>query len=70
MSDLSERVADLEIKLNQAEDQVDELNRTLYRQQVQIDQLAHLLLGLSERVEAAAPPREFNSLLDEIPPHY
>ncbi|MEY4591870.1 MAG: hypothetical protein RIR18_765 [Pseudomonadota bacterium] len=69
MSDLTERVADLEIKLNQTEDQIDGLNRTIYRQQVQIDQLAHLLLGLSERVDTAAP-REFKSLLDEIPPHY
>lgn len=66
---LAERVADLEIKLDQTEDMVDELNRAIYRQQTQIDQLVQVLAGLSERVETAAP-REFKSLLDEIPPHY
>lgn len=69
MTNLTERVADLEIKLDQTEDMVDELNRAIYRQQVQIDQLVNLLAGLNERVEAATP-REFKSLLDDIPPHY
>jgi SlyX protein len=64
-----ERIADLEIKLDQATDMVDELNRSLYRQQTQIDQLAQVLVGLSDRIDANAP-REFKSLLDDIPPHY
>jgi SlyX protein len=66
---LEERVADLEIRLNQSEDTVDELNRTIYRQQVQIDQLIQAMGSLRDRMEDAGP-REFKSLLDDVPPHY
>lgn len=68
MKSLDERVADLEIRLNVSEDLVDTLNETIYRQQCQIEKLAHLVSTLSERVES--DPREFKSLRDEIPPHY
>ncbi len=66
---LAERVADLEIRLNLSEDTVDELNRTIYRQQVQLDQLIQAMSSLRDRMEDAGP-REFKSLHDEVPPHY
>jgi len=69
MSDIAERIADLEIRLNLAEDLVDSLNQTVYRQQLQIDQLIQVMGSLREQVDEAVP-REFKSLLDEIPPHY
>ncbi|MGB8301493.1 MAG: SlyX family protein, partial [Azonexus sp.] len=36
---MESRITELEIKISYAEDLVDELNRTVFRQQQQIDQL-------------------------------
>jgi SlyX protein len=66
---LNARLTDLEVKLSFAEDQVDELNRTVFRQQQQIDFLAGELRALRDQVrqQAHEAPR---SLREEIPPHY
>ncbi len=69
MSDNESRLADLEIKLSYTEDLVDELNRAIYRQQLQIDLLAGELETMREQVRTAEPG-EAHSLRDEIPPHY
>ncbi len=69
MKSLEERVDDLEIRLNQAQDLIDELNKIIYRQQTQISQLAQRSVDLQGKLESSAPP-VFRSLLDEIPPHY
>ncbi len=69
MSDNESRLADLEIKLSYTEDLVDELNRAIYRQQLQIDLLAGELETMREQVRTAEPG-EARSLRDEIPPHY
>lgn len=63
------RIAELEIKLGLAEDHVEELNRTVFRQQRQIDLLQAQIRELYQmmRPEAADEPR---NLRDEIPPHY
>ena len=63
------RLNELEVKLGFAEDQLDALNRTVYRQQRQIDQLQSTVRALREQLAAAAPA-EGRNLLDEIPPHY
>lgn len=64
-----ERLATLEVKASYAEDQLDAINQTLYRQQQQIDQLTREVLRLREQSTdagsaAARGPR------DELPPHY
>lgn len=69
MDDLNARVAELEAKLCFSEDLLDEVNRTVYRQQQQIDLLQRQLQALREHVLAALPPEPRN-LRDEIPPHY
>jgi SlyX protein len=66
---LIERITELEAKLALSEDALDELNRTVYRQQQAIDRLQQELRALRELVEGTAggeprTPRE------EIPPHY
>jgi SlyX protein len=66
---LEKRLTDLEIKLSFAEDMIDELNRTIFRQQQQIDFLVQEVLGLRQQVQTIAAPRS-TSLRDEIPPHY
>jgi SlyX protein len=64
------RVTELEVKLAYAEDMIDSLNKTVFRQQEQIEllqaQLSLLHRQLQESVDDGRPrePRE------EIPPHY
>ena len=65
---LDTRLTDIEIKLSYTEDLVEELNRSIYRQQQQIDLLVAEITTLREQVRAA--PQEARSLRDEIPPHY
>ncbi len=66
---MESRITELEIKISYAEDLIDELNRTVFRQQQQIDLLAVELRALREQVKNA-PQAEPLSLRDELPPHY
>ena len=66
---MESRITELEIKISYTEDLVDELNRTVYRQQQQIDFLANELRSLRDQVQNAQL-QEQRSLRDEIPPHY
>ena len=66
---MESRITELEIKISYAEDLVDELNRTVFRQQQQIDYLARELNSLRQQMQTAAP-QQANSQLDELPPHY
>jgi SlyX protein len=68
-SRMESRITELEIKISYAEDLVDELNRMVFRQQQQIDQLINHIRALREQVQAAAPGEQ-HSLRDELPPHY
>ncbi|HZV54827.1 MAG TPA: SlyX family protein, partial [Rhodocyclaceae bacterium] len=63
------RLNELEVKLAFAEDLLDAVNATVYRQQQQIDRLLQEVRDLREQLAATAPA-EARSLTDEIPPHY
>ncbi len=63
------RLEKIESKLGLAEDLLDELNKTIYRQQQQIERMQHEMRTLRQQVQAAQPAEQRN-LLDEIPPHY
>ncbi|HJW02814.1 MAG TPA: SlyX family protein [Azospira sp.] len=66
---MESRLTELEIKLSFADDAIDELNRTVFRQQQQIDQLIHELRTLRQQMLSSLP-EEKRSLRDDIPPHY
>jgi SlyX protein len=66
---MEDRVTELEVKLAFAEDLLDNLNQTVFRQQERIDQLERMVRDLRTLV-AEALPAEQRSLRDEIPPHY
>jgi len=63
------RITELEVKLAFAEDLLETLNQTVFRQQEQIDQLQQELRSMRQQM-LQAQPAEQRSLRDEIPPHY
>lgn len=66
---LENRVMDLEVKASYADDLLEQLNMTIYRQQQQIDVLINEVRQLRLQVPEGgqAAPR---NLRDELPPHY
>lgn len=67
---LDARIVEIEAKLALAEDAVDALNTTVYRQQQHIDRLERELRALRDQVDAAAAAAEPRAPADEVPPHY
>lgn len=67
--DIERRVEELEIKLAFAEDLVETLNRTVFRQQEQFEVLQRQLDDLRRQVQTL-PTGGAGGLRDEIPPHY
>lgn len=66
---MESRITELEIKLGLSEDHLEELNRTAFRQQRQIDLLQAQIRELYQLLQPEAPG-EPRSLRDDIPPHY
>ena len=66
---MEKRLTEIEIKLGFAEDLLDELNRTVFRQQQQMEQLQQEIRALRRQLEVSMPA-EPRSLADEVPPHY
>ncbi|MFM7013229.1 MAG: SlyX family protein [Betaproteobacteria bacterium] len=68
-NDQADRLNELEIKIVLADDMLDQLNQTIFRQQQQIDALAQEVRALRQQL-----PQDRNNtgttLLDELPPHY
>ena len=64
-----ERITNIEVKLSFAEDLVEELNQTIYKQQQQIDMLINEVRALKLQM-ASNLPSYGNSPRDELPPHY
>ena len=64
-----ERVTELEVKLSFAEDLLEELNRTVFRQQQQLEQLQLEIRALRQQIQMQAPNEPRNAA-DEVPPHY
>lgn len=67
--DTDARLTELEIKVSLADDLLDQLSDTIYRQQQQIERLARELVELREQLPEEGTPGP-RSLRDELPPHY
>ena len=63
------RLTELEVKLSFAEDLLEELNRTVFRQQQQIEALQRDIRALRDQLQASLP-QESGNPADEVPPHY
>lgn len=68
--DADSRLERVESKLTLAEDLLEALNRTVYRQQQHIDRLERELGNLREQLEASNAAAELGTPRDEVPPHY
>ncbi len=68
-SDIDKRLMDLEIKASFTEDLVEQLNRTIFQQQQQIDALIREVSQLRQQAPDGGTGG-FRSLRDELPPHY
>jgi len=66
---LDVRIDELEAKLSFAEDMIESLNLTVFRQQEQLDLMQQQIRLLHEQLQAVSPKEE-RDLRDEIPPHY
>lgn len=66
---MDSRISELEIKIDLGEDQIEELNRTVFRQQQQIDLLQAQLRELYRLLQVEADGESRNPR-DDIPPHY
>ncbi len=64
----ADRVTELEVKLAFAEDMLDTLNNTVFRQQEQIERLMRDVRELRDQLQSM--PAEPRSLFEELPPHY
>jgi SlyX protein len=67
---MESRLAEIEIKLSFSEDLLEELNRTVFRQQQQIEQLQLELRALRQQLQTDAGPAQTRDLSEETPPHY
>ena len=67
--DLNRRLMELEIKASYAEDLLEQLNQTIYRQQQQIDLLLREVTGLRQQLPEGTTP-VLRNLRDDLPPHY
>ena len=64
-----QRLTELEIKSALADDALDQLSQTIFRQQEQLEALAKEVVRLRDlvsRIESDSP----RSLRDDLPPHY
>ncbi|KAF1048286.1 MAG: Protein SlyX [Herbaspirillum frisingense] len=65
-----DRIIDIETKLAHQEDLVDELNKTVYRQQKKIEELEMLLGALAKRFRELSDASQDRAAANEKPPHY
>lgn len=66
---MESRLTELEVKLSFADDLLETLNHTVYRQQQEIDLLRQELRVLRQQMQASLSA-EARNLRDDIPPHY
>jgi len=66
--DIEHRLMELEIKASYADDLLEQLNQTIFRQQQQIEHLGRELSTLRDQIPEGGST--LRSLRDDMPPHY
>ncbi|MBI5006192.1 MAG: SlyX family protein [Nitrosomonadales bacterium] len=66
-----ERLVNIESKISFQEDQIDELNKTVYQQQLKLEHLEEVCRALARQVQGLAEAgNDGKSAANERPPHY
>lgn len=65
-----ERLTRIETKIAFQEDQLDELNKTVYQQQQKIERLEAICEALARQVRSLADAGNEKGAANERPPHY
>lgn len=65
-----QRLADIETKIVFLEDQVEELNKTIYQQQQKMDRLEAICEALARQMRSLAETGNGKEATNERPPHY
>ena len=64
------RLVEIEMKISYQEDTVQELNKIVYQQQKQIDQLQATCSSLLDHIRDLSDAMSENRVTNEKPPHY
>lgn len=67
---LEDRLIRIETKVCFSEDLLDTLNRTIFRQQQQIDRLNEVVRRMHAQLSELRASGGSNDPVDEVPPHY
>ncbi len=65
-----ERLNDIETKISFQEDQIEELNKTVYQQQLQIERLEAVCQALAGQLRSLSEAGHEGAPAHERPPHY
>ncbi|MBI5890192.1 MAG: SlyX family protein [Nitrosomonadales bacterium] len=65
-----ERLENIETKISFQEDQIEELNKTVYQQQQKIERLEAICEALARQVRSLADAGNEGRAANERPPHY
>ena len=65
-----ERIANIEAKITFQEDLIEELNKTVYRQQQKLERLEAICKSLSGQIQSLAEAGHEGKPANERPPHY
>ncbi len=67
---IEERIVNIETKISFQEDQIEELNKTVYQQQQKLDRLETICEALARELRALAEAGNESKPANERPPHY
>jgi SlyX protein len=67
---IEDRLIDIETKISFQEDQIEELNKTVYQQQQKLDRLQAICESLARHIQSLAEEGNESKPSNERPPHY
>jgi SlyX protein len=67
---IEERIENIETKISYQEDQIEELNKTVYQQQQKLDRLEAICGSLARHIQSMAEAGGESKPANERPPHY
>jgi SlyX protein len=67
---IEERIVNLEAKITFQEDLIEELNKTVYQQQQELDRLQVFCESLARNIQSLAEAGSEGKPANERPPHY